>query len=70
MFTERQKELAELRYAINKSDYLSDVRKVIPYVDGKMLTTEFDALLKAKLGEKTPADDALIKEMNKKRGAQ
>jgi len=35
-----------------------------------MLTTEFDAILKAKLGEKTPADDALIKEMNKKRGAQ
>eukprot|EP00898_Chlorokybus_atmophyticus_P007746 jgi/Chlat1/7973/Chrsp69S07406 len=47
----------EERYRTNVGLLLAEVRSALPWADGKVAKEEFDAQLKALLGERTAADD-------------
>lgn len=49
-------ELEDLRYTIATSEYLKQLRELLPFAEGKILASEFKNSIEAILGPETEAD--------------
>lgn len=63
----KKAELDEIRYTLSISDYLKSLRELLPFAEGKILSTEFKVHLEALLGPETEADKQKKADLLKKK---
>ncbi|KAL4465850.1 hypothetical protein ABPG74_004087 [Tetrahymena malaccensis] len=62
--------LEKIRYTLSISDYLKALREIVPFAEGKLLSSEFKVQLEAILGPETEQDKQMKADLLKKKAKE